>query len=434
VRIDTTNPPGHEIHAARFLHGVLARDGIDAQIVESAPGRANLIARLASQPAGATAGSRRGAIALMHHMDVVPADAREWSVPPFEGAVRDGQLWGRGSLDNKGGGVVALMTMLLAKRLATPLARDLVLLAVADEEAGGAYGARFLTEQRMELLADVEFVLTEGGAVVDAGPGHVVYSVELAQKAPLWLRLTARGRSGHGGAPHADSAVQALVRGLARVAEHRFPIVVLPEVQALYAAKAPAAAEPLRKPYADLRAALQRPAFRDQFLKEPRDAALVRNTLAITMLQGSDKENVVPAQASAVLDMRILPGQDAAEVTREVVRVLAEPSIEVAPILSWRAHASPRDTALFRAIEAHARARDPGAPVVANVIGGFTDCNAFRAKGVTCYGFLPLRLPPSAFELIHGKDERISIASLGAAAIDLHALLLGLGAQETTRP
>lgn len=420
VRIDTTNPPGNELPAAQFLREVLAREGIESQIIESAPGRANLIARLRGD------GSGGGALALLHHMDVVPADAREWSVPPLAGELRDGQLWGRGALDNKGGGVLALMTVLLAKRLGTPLPRDLVFLAVADEEAGGAFGARFLNEQHPQLFAGVEFVLTEGGAVVQLGEGKV-YSVELAQKAPLWLRLTARGRSGHGASPTPDAAALVLVRALARLAAHSFPIVVLPEVQALYAAKAETVPEPLRSGYRDLRAALARPAFRERFMQQPRDAALVHNTLSITMLEGSSKENVISAEASAVLDMRLLPGQDPQAVQREVIRVMAEPAVEVAPILSWQAFSSPRDTALFRAIEARARARDPGAPVLANVIGGFTDCNAFRAKGITCYGFLPLRLHPELFEHIHGKDERIPLDALSAGVIELHALLGELG-------
>jgi acetylornithine deacetylase/succinyl-diaminopimelate desuccinylase-like protein len=429
VRIDTTNPPGNELQAARFLRSVLARDGIESQIIESAPGRANLIARLSGR-SGARAG---GAVVLMHHMDVVPAAAGEWSVAPLSGELRDGQLWGRGSIDNKGGGVLTLLSVLLAKRLGTPLPRDVVLLAVADEEAGGAYGARFLTEHHMELFAGADFVLTEGGAVVEVAPGRFLYGVELAQKAPLWLRVTARGVSGHGGAPPPDTAVNALVRSLSRLAAHRFPIVVLPEVQALYAAKAAAQAEPLRSAYADLRKALARPAFRAQFLKNPHDAALVRNTLAITMLAGSPKENVIPGEASAVLDVRLLPGQDPEAVSRELTAVIADPDVQLTPLLSWRAHASPRDTSLFRAIEAFARQRDPGAQVAANVIGGFTDCNAFRAKGMTCYGFLPLHVKPEVFALIHGKDERISVHDLSLAVIDLHALLLGLDVEPATQ-
>lgn len=419
VRIDTTNPPGNELASAQFLQRVLARDGIEGQIVESAPGRACLIARLKGQSPKA--------LALLHHMDVVPATPAEWTVPPLAATVKDGFLYGRGSLDNKGGGIVHLMTMLMAKRLNTQLPRDLLFLAVADEEAGGAQGARFLLEQRAELLRDIDFVLNEGGAIIEPSPGQLVYSVELAQKAPLWIRITARGRSGHGSTPNPESAVAKLVRALARLEAHVFPTIVLPEVQALFAAKAPALPEPLREGARDLEKALKRPAFRDAFMKDGGNHALVRNTLSITMLQGSDKENVVPPAASAVIDMRLLAGQDPSAVIAELKRVMAEPDLELTTLLSWQAHASPKDTALFRAIEAHAKEKHPGAPVLANVLVGFTDCNAFRARGTTCYGFLPIRLPPDAFGRIHGKDERVAIAALGQAALELHALALRVG-------
>jgi acetylornithine deacetylase/succinyl-diaminopimelate desuccinylase-like protein len=422
VRIDTTNPPGNEQASARFLQTVLARDGIEAQIIESAPGRANLIARLPSASSGK-------AIALAHHMDVVPAVASEWSVPPFAAEIRDGYLWGRGSLDNKGGGLVGVLTMLMAKRLGSALPRELVVLALADEEAGSGYGSRFLIAQHPELFENIAFVLNEGGAILKVGGDRILYSVELAQKAPLWLRVTARGASGHGSAPSPNAAAERLVRALARLSNHRFPIVVLPEVQALFAAKAPTMPEPLRDGARDLKVALTKAKFRDAFMSDAHNAALVQNTLAITMLHGSDKENVIPAEVSAVLDMRILPGQDAQAVTTEITRVLADASIEVSPLLSWQAHSSPRDTALFQAIEAFAKAHDPGAPVIANVIGGFTDCNAFRAHKIACYGFTPIRIALEDLARLHGKDERIDIASLAQAVVALHALLMSMPAQ-----
>jgi acetylornithine deacetylase/succinyl-diaminopimelate desuccinylase-like protein len=224
----------------------------------------------------------------------------------------------------------------------------------------------------------VDFVLNEGGAIIEPAPGQVMYGVELAQKAPLWLRLTARGTSGHASAPTPDTATAVLVRALARLAEHRFPIVVVPEVQAMFAARAARLPEAERAPFRDLALSLKNPKFQSKFLQNPRDAALVRSTLAITQLSGSDKENVISEQASAVIDMRLLPGQDATRMTEELKRIMAEPSIELTALLSWTAQASPRDTPLFAAIERLARARHPGAPVMANVIGGFTDCNAFR--------------------------------------------------------
>jgi acetylornithine deacetylase/succinyl-diaminopimelate desuccinylase-like protein len=158
----------------------------------------------------------------------------------------------------------------------------------------------------------------------------------------------------------------------------------------------------------------------------------VHNTLAITMLAASPKENVISESASAVLDMRLLPGQDPGRVQRDVEAVLADPSLRVEPILSWRAYSSPRDTPLFAAIERLARLRDPGATVTANVIGGFTDCNAFRAKGITCYGFLPVRVDPAELGRVHGKDERASVEALARAVVDLHGLVDQLWAAAPT--
>jgi acetylornithine deacetylase/succinyl-diaminopimelate desuccinylase-like protein len=254
-----------------------------------------------------------------------------------------------------------------------------------------------------------------------------VYMVELAQKAPLWLRLTARGKPGHGGAPTPNTAATVLSRALGRIASHSMPVTVVPEVQALFAARALDMPEPARAQHSNLSLAFKDAAFRERFMSNPLDAALVQNTVAITMLSGSPKENVISEQASAVLDVRLLPRQDPKAVTAELTAVMAEPALSVEPILSWQAHSSPRDTPLFAAIERLARERHPGAPVRGNVIGGFTDCNAFRAIGKVCYGFLPIEIRLDDIQRIHGKDERVSVEALSSAALDLHSLLQELG-------
>jgi acetylornithine deacetylase/succinyl-diaminopimelate desuccinylase-like protein len=407
--------------AAGFLEQVLERDGIAAEIIESAPGRANLIARVKGRMPG-------HAVMLMHHMDVVPAVAEEWSVPPFEARVVDGHVWGRGSIDNKGGGIAELIAAAMFSRLGVVPERDVVLLALADEESGGGFGARYVTEHVKAAFEDVQLILNEGGGVLVLAEGKPpIYTVELAQKAPLWLRLTARGKGGHGSAPSPNTAAAVLSRALGRVASHSMPVIVIPEVQALFAARAMAMPEAARAPFMNLSAALKEPGFRARFMSDPHDAALVQNSVAITMLNGSAKENVISEQASAVLDVRLLPGQDPKAVTDELARVLAEPSLSIDPILSWQAHRSPRDTPLFAAIERLAERRHPGAPVSGNVIGGFTDCNAFRAIGKVCYGFLPIEIRLDEIQRIHGKDERVGIDSLANAVMDLHALLQDLG-------
>jgi acetylornithine deacetylase/succinyl-diaminopimelate desuccinylase-like protein len=416
VQIDTTNPPGNELAAARFLAAFLQREGIESQIFESAPGRANLYARLKGD------GSRK-AFMLVHHMDVVPATAEEWSMPPFAGALRAGYVWGRGTLDNKGPGIMELLSFALLKRLQVPLARDVVLLAVADEEQGGGLGARYLMAAHFPLLRDVEFALNEGGAMLQSADGHLLYAVEFAQKVPLWLKVIATGPAGHASLPKPEAATHRLVRALARLEQFEFPLVVVPEVQRVFDQRAEALPSNQRAAYRDLANSLTQPAFRDEFLRDPRHAAMVRNSLAITMLTGSTKENVYPAEASAVLDLRLLPGQEPLAVVAELARVMQDPAVRIETLLSSTAHSSPLDTVLFNAITTVIQRHAAGAEITPNFIAGFTDCNTFRAKGITCYGFMPMRLPLAEIERVHGRDERISISELTNATRLLQELV-----------
>lgn len=422
VQIDTTNPPGNELATARFLAAFLQREGIDSQVFEAAPGRANLYARLQGD------GSRK-ALMLVHHMDVVPAVPEEWTAPPFGGVVRDGYVWGRGTLDNKGPGIMELLSFVMLKRLKVPLARDVVLLAVADEEEGGGKGARFMVAEHFEVLKDVEFALNEGGAMIELDPTHLRYSIEFAQKVPLWLKLTASGPAGHASIPKTDAATHRLVRALARLEQFEFPLTVAPEVRTVFDQRAEDMAPAQRTAYQDLTKSLTQPVFRAEFLQDPHNAAMVRNSLAITMLTGSPKENVYPAQASAVLDLRLLPGQVRATVTATVERIMHEPEVRVETLLSSTAHTSPLDTALFDAITRLIKRHDSGAKITPNFIAGFTDCNTFRTKGITCYGFMPQHLPLAEIERVHGRDERLSIADLTQATLLLHELVCDVAAR-----
>lgn len=416
VQIDTTNPPGNELATARFLQSFLSREGIAAQLFESAPGRANLYARLRGD------GSRK-ALMLVHHMDVVPANAEEWSAAPFGAELRDGYVWGRGTLDNKGPGIMEVLAVVMLKRLKVPLARDVVLLAVADEEQGGGKGARYLMAEHFDQFADIEFALNEGGAMVVLPDKPMLYAVEFAQKVPLWLRLTASGPAGHASMPKHEAAPHVLIRALARLEQYEFPVTVVPEVQRVFSERAASMAPDKRAAYQSLAKSLEEPAFRDEFLHDPHNALMVRNSLAITMLAGSPKENVYPAHASAVLDLRLLPGQDPVQVIAELERVMHEPEIKVETLLSSTAHASPLDTTMFKAIEGLVQRHDAQARVTASFISGFTDCNTFRAKGITCYGFMPMRLPVAEFERVHGRDERIAVADLSQATMLLNELV-----------
>ena len=409
IQVDTTNPPGNEMKAAAFLKALMDKEGIEARIIESAPGRANLYARLRGN------GSKK-ALVLMHHMDVVPADMKLWKEPPFGGLVKGGEIWGRGSLDNKGGGVMELMTLLTLKRQGIALKGDVIFLGTADEEAGGMLGASFLLEKHADLFKDVSVVLNEGGGIRVGDDGRTrLYSVGVAEKVPLWLKLTAPGTPGHAASPGDNQAVLKLIAALNRLASYQSPIKVVPEVQKFYADSAVTAPADRREHYLDLRKALQEPAFATEFLKDRSNNARVRNTISITGIKGSDKINVIPAEASAEVDVRLLPGEEPQAFIGELRRVLADDSIKIEILLSRTAATSPTSPEAMKVITDYAKANDPGAAVLFPVGSGFTDCHFFRAKGIPCLGFLPQRSTPSSEGLVHGVDERMPVERLTSA-------------------
>jgi len=413
IQVDTTNPPGNEIKAAQFLKRIFDREKIEARIIESAPGRASIYARLKGN------GSKK-AIVLMHHMDVVPAEAKLWKERPFSGAVKDGVIWGRGSLDNKGGGVMELMTLVALKRQNIQLKGDLIFLGTADEEAGGVFGAGFLLDKHGELFKDVSVVFNEGGGIRVGDDGRArLYSVGIAEKVPFWLRLTAPGTPGHAASPGDNQAVLKLITALSRLASYQSPIKVIPEVQKFYADSAATAPANRREQFLDLRKALQEPAFAAEFLKDRSNNARVRNTISITGIKGSDKINVIAAEASAEVDVRLLPGEEAQTFIGELRRVLADDSIKIEVLLSRTAATSPMNPEAMRVITEYGKAHDPDAAILFPVGSGFTDCHFFRAKGIPCLGFLPQRSTPSNEGLVHGVDERVSVERLTAA---IHAM------------
>src|SRR5213083_56942 len=252
IGINTTNPPGNEIVAARWLAAVLQRDGIEARIFEPAPGKANLYARLAGD------GSARPLI-LLNHMDVVLASPEYWTVEPFSGLLKDGYIWGRGALDMKGEAIAQVMTMLILKRAHVPLKRDIIFLATADEEIGAGVGAAWIVEHQAGLVKDAEFLLNEGGLTRADGHGDVeFYGVGTTEKSPFWLDLTARGTAGHGSRPTPDNPVHRLIRALNRIAEWRTPLTVTPAAERSFRDLATIERDStLRRWLSDIRAALR---------------------------------------------------------------------------------------------------------------------------------------------------------------------------------
>ena len=420
LAINTSNPPGNELAAARFLQQLLARDGIEAQILDTAElgsSRANLYARLRSSGA-------KKAIALVNHLDVVPVTPQFWSVDPFSGAVRDGYVWGRGALDMKGEGMTQLMAMIALKRSGVTLDRDVVFIGNADEELGGT-GAVTFVQRHADLLRDVEFLMTEGGDDL-VNDGHLdYYGVGVAEKRTFWQRLTVRGTPSHGSRPTKLNPVPHLVDALSRLAHYETPLHVTPGVAKYFRDIAPQFTGRQRVWLSDVSAALADSAARAWITDNVYWNAILRNTISLTVLSASNKTNVIPAEASAEIDIRLLPDQDTAAVRAELVRVVGDTAVHWQTLLSPKAPLeSPIDTDLFRAIERAARERDPGARVTTPMLTGATDRPTYRALGIVTYGFDPFRVEKTdAQRGVHGNDERVSIANVGFGVRYLYDVL-----------
>src|SRR5438874_1140497 len=368
LRINTTNPPGNEIAAARWLASVLQRDGIDARVFEPAPGKANLYARLAGD------GSARPLI-LLNHMDVVLASPQYWTVDPFSGLIKDGYVWGRGALDMKGEAIAQLMTLLILKRAHVPLKRDIIFLATSDEEIGAGVGAAWIVEHQADLIRNAEFLLNEGGLTRSDGHGGVeYYGVGTTEKSPFWLDVTARGTAGHGSRPTPDNPVHRLIRALNRIADWRTPLTVTPTVERSFRDLATIERDSTaRRWLSDIRTALRDSVAVRAITADLTYNALLRNTISITGLKGSDKTNVIPPVATAALDIRLLPGQDPQAFLVDLVRTVGDTGIAIRPDgPNWPATESPIETELFRAIVAAAHARHPNALVSTQVLAGVT--------------------------------------------------------------
>jgi acetylornithine deacetylase/succinyl-diaminopimelate desuccinylase-like protein len=402
LKIDTTNPPGNEIRAARFFADVCKREGIEHQVFEPFPGRATLWARLRGD------GSKRPII-LLNHTDVVPHSKEYWSADAFSGAIKDGFIYGRGAMDMKSLGMAQFVTLLTLKRAKVPRTRDVIFLATADEEAGGLNGAGWFAKNHPELIKDAEFLFNEGGNnIVDPGGRVVAIGVGPSEKTPAWLRLTATGEPGHGSTPRADSSVNRLLRALNRLLDYTPPIQLTPVVEQSFRSVAQLAPQQQAAKYANIREAIKDPEFLRQLESEPFARSIIRNTISVTMLQGSNKINVIPPAAYAEIDTRLVPGEKLDRWIAELRSVIKDDSIKIEPILSFEANASPTDSELVKTVAAIVKQRYPEAVITYPVLAGFTDSHYYRDLGVMSYGFSPFVASPR--ELgggYHGNDERI---------------------------
>jgi acetylornithine deacetylase/succinyl-diaminopimelate desuccinylase-like protein len=424
IRIPSVNPPGvadaaagldstgGEAAAARYCADVLAGDGIDAEVIELAPGRGSCVARL-----HATGGATEPPLILLGHLDVVPVDADAWSRDPFGGELVDGVVWGRGAVDMKDMVAMELAVMLALKRSGAELGRDVIFAAVADEEAGGQFGALTLVNERPELFADAHgrpatAALNEVGGYSMTLGGRRFYTIQVAEKGIIWTRVRASGTPGHGSMPHADNAAVKLATAVARLAAAERPARVIEVVRDFFdtlglgSVADEATSDPARA------SALLGAAVDDPVLRRSLDAML-RDTVTPNVIHVGKKVNVIPGSGEAEIDVRTLPGTDQAALLAGL-QAIAGDEVTVESVMTMPPVECPPDAMLVRLMREALLEADPdGVPAPMMITPG-TDGKALSRLGIPCYGFAPLRLEPEMpfLSLFHGRDERVPVSAL----------------------
>ena len=403
IRIDTSNygdgsGPG-ERKAAELVAELLAEVGLDCELLESAPGRASVVTRIAG------ADPSRPALVVHGHLDVVPARADDWQVDPFAAEIRDGCVWGRGAVDMKSMDAMILATVRELIRDGRKPPRDLVVAFFADEESGGDYGAGWVVRERPDLFDGATEAISEvGGYSVDLA-GRRAYLLQTAEKGLAWLRLVAHGRAGHGSQDNDDNAVTRLAAAVARIGAHPWPLEIIPTVRAFLDGVEEITGTPL--PPDDPHALVTGLGNAARFV-----GSTLRNSANPTMLEAGYKHNVIPGTATARLDCRFLPGHRDELMT--TVRELAGPGIEASVDQEAVALEAPFSGHLVDSMIASLQAEDPGAAVLPYCLSAGTDNKSLSHLGIAGYGFAPLRLPPDLdfAGMFHGVDERVPIESL----------------------
>lgn len=409
LRLDTTNPPGREILAAELIADELSAAGLEPVVMESAPGRGNVVARLKGTGA-------KPPLLLTAHLDVVEHEPDKWTHPAFGGEIHDGCLWGRGAIDMKNMAAMSVALMARLAREGVKLERDLIFAGVADEEAGCRYGSLWLVEHHADLVR-AEYAIGEGGGFNFHLGGKSFFTVQVAEKGVCWVKAKVTGEPGHGSIPRKDSAVVRLAAAIARLGEKGLPHQSTPVMRDFVRALAQSLPRPMRP----LIERLMQPDIAPKILSRLPNQALARpllamlgNTASPTVLRAGQKTNVIPGLAEAEIDGRMLPGQTDADILRELQAVLGD-DVELEVMWSLPPVVTePRESPLMSTIIDVMAEREPGSPVVPYLLPGFTDAKAFTQLGTKWYGFAPVKLPKGMrfADMFHGHDERIPVDGL----------------------
>jgi len=413
IKFDTTNPPGNERPCIEYLDGLLRDAGIETSILAKDPQRPNLVARLPGKGLAPT-------LLLYGHVDVVTTAHQQWSVPPFEGRIQDGYIWGRGALDMKAGIAMMVAALLKAKSNGLRPAGDILFAAVSDEEAGGTMGAKYLVSEHPSLFEGVRYAIGEVGGFSVHIDGKPLYMIQMWEKQPCWIQATIRGPGGHGSGLVRDGAMAKLGHVLSQLNRCRLPIHMTPAIERMV--RAIADALPPHKRFVFRR--LLNPRLTDWVLKMLGETGrnlepLFRNTVNATVVRGGEKLNVIPSEIVLRLDGRLLPGFQPQDLFTELNVVLGE-ELEYEVLLHDRS-TSGTDFGLYPLLTDVLKREHPDSHQVPLLLTGSTDARFFARLGIQTYGFIPMNLPPdfNFSTTVHAADERIPIESVefGAKAM-----------------
>ena len=415
VNINTVNPPGNEIKAVNFFKNIFEKEGIEYKIYKSSKNRANILAEIK--------GGTKPSIMLLQHMDTVDANKKFWITNPFKATEKLGYLYGRGTLDMKGTGISHLATFVRLNRQKEKLNRNIIFLATADEETGGRMGLGWLINNHPNIFKNVWFVLTEGGSgrIINQ---KLVFEIEVTQKVPVWLKLTSFGNPGHASSPQVSSSITKLIDALNYLKENHFPPRVISSVEDYFYVLSDIVDTSDSKNFKNIKKVVSKKDFINKLQKKsPFHHSLTRDTCSITRLGGSNKINVVPAEAWAEIDCRILPDKNADDFIKEIKEILSTFDIKVEKILAFNSSKSSIDTKLYKTIYATLKKDYPAAYILPRVTTGFTDSHYIRPLGIQSYGFNPVILDLQELKGIHGNNERISIKAFKKSVIDQYNII-----------
>ena len=409
IRIDTTNPPGNELVAAKYLAAILKQEGIPSEIFESAPGRGFIVARLSAN----SMPDPSHALLLMGHLDVVGVDKTKWTVDPFGAVIQGNYLYGRGSFDDKGMVIANLATLIELKRLDAHLKRDVIFLAEGDEENGGQYGMKFAVDKHWDKIA-AGYAINEDGIVLES-KGKIQYvGVQASEKVPVNVDVIAKGTSGHASIPLKDNPVVHLAAAIAKIGVYETPVQFNSVTRAYFEGLAPVEDEDTGK----WMRALETSDRDDHAARWISDAnpmwnSMLRDTISPTILQAGIRSNVIPAEARAVLNIRLLPGDMVEPLVSKLQQLVNDPEVqfEVEPNAGEAAPSASLTSDLYKTIAQVANREFPGAAVVPVMSAGATDSTPLRLRNVQAYGLIPFPMTQQDLDRKHGNDERIPLDS-----------------------